>query len=99
MHDGMRRSFYDASPPFPTALVGCIKVYLFDTVLLLRAAKRYPVSDSPVQGAEDDDRSGGGPGGGRAFGDEDPLAHITNTARQTEDKSFSEEDRRVNRVK
>lgn len=57
--------------------VGCIQVYLFNTVLLLRAAKKYPDSSS------------------RAFGDDDPLAHITNTARQAEDASFREEDKSV----
>lgn len=60
-------------------LVGCIQVYLYDTVLLLRAAQKYPVP-------------GGGDG---AFVDEDPLAHITNTARQAEDDTFREEDRRA----
>ncbi|CAM9797634.1 unnamed protein product [Ectocarpus sp. 12 AP-2014] len=58
--------------------VGCIQVYLYDTVLLLRAAKRYPVAGSG--------------GGGDAFADEDALAHITNTARQSEDATFREED-------
>lgn len=52
-------------------------MYLFNTVLLLRAAKKYPDSSS------------------RAFGDDDPLAHITNTARQAEDASFREEDKSV----
>lgn len=61
--------------------VGCIQVYLYDTVLLLRAAKEYPVPG----------RSGGS--GDGAFVDEDPLAHITNTARQAEDKTFKEEDK------
>ena len=60
--------------------VGCIQVYLYDTVLLLRAAKQYPV---PRGGGSDDG----------SFVDEDPLAHITNTARQSEDKTFKEEDK------
>lgn len=60
-------------------LVGCIQVYLYDTVLLLRAAKRYPAAGSG--------------GGGGAFADEDALAHITNTARQSEDATFREEDK------
>ncbi len=61
--------------------MGCIQVYLYDTVLLLRAAKRYPV-----------DGSADGAGGGGLI-DEDPLAHITNTARQAEDEGFREEDK------
>lgn len=60
--------------------MGCIQVYLYDTVLLLRAAKKYPVP-------------GSGGGGDGAFVDEDALAHITNTARQAEDKTFREEDK------
>lgn len=57
-------------------------MYLFNTVLLLRAAKNYPDSNSSS----------------RAFVDDDPLAHITNTARQAEDASFREEDKSVTRV-
>eukprot|EP00904_Undaria_pinnatifida_P005495 jgi/Undpi1/2075/HiC_scaffold_12.g05461.m1 len=62
-------------------------VHLFDDILLLRAAKPYPCTSGGAGGG------GSGTGGGReAFCDEDPLAHITNTARQAEDKSFSEEE-------
>lgn len=61
-------------------------MYVFDDVLLLRAAREYP-------------RGVGERGPGTAdeppdFG-EDPLAHITNTARQAEDDSFREDDKLV----
>ncbi|CAN0411217.1 unnamed protein product [Pylaiella littoralis] len=64
----------------------------FDTVLLLRAAKEYPVDRGGIVGARG--AGGAGGGGGGAFVDEDPLAHITNTARQAEDETFREEDER-----
>lgn len=85
---------------FPTAgnavaaEVGCIQVYLFDKVLLLRAAKQYPVRPS----SNSTDAAGNGGGNDKEddrspLGEEDPLAHITNTARQAEDEAFREEDK------
>lgn len=68
------------------SIVGCIRVYLFEDVLLLRAAKRYPSTSVTGVPNERDGRR-------VAFGDEDPLAHITNTARQAEDETFVEEDK------
>lgn len=59
---------------------------MFEDVLLLRAAKQYP--STPVTGVPN-----GRDGRRVAFGDEDPLAHITNTARQAEDDAFVEEDK------
>lgn len=83
-----RRAAAAAAVRAPVSLragvVGCIRVHLFDTALLLRAAKNYPVDEDGRSGEE---------GGGRAFLDEDPLAHITNTARQAEDETFREEDK------
>ena len=61
----------------------CLKVYLFEEVLLLRAARNYP----PNAHRDEREQREAGP-----FG-VDPLAHITNTARQAEDESFREEDK------
>lgn len=72
-------------------IVGCIQVHLFDDMLLLRAAKPYP--SAGIRGGAGGTGGGSGGAGEGAFVDEDPLAHITNTARQAEDESFSEEDK------
>ncbi|CAN0032504.1 unnamed protein product [Sphacelaria rigidula] len=70
---------------FSFDVVDCLKVYLFEEVLLLRAARDYPPATH--RGEEERREAPSGP-----FG-VDPLAHITNTARQAEDESFREEDK------
>lgn len=80
----------------------CLRVYLFEQVLLLRAAKKYPLEEEETASGggvredrdddddDDDDRVLKSPPSGFGL---DPLAHITNTARQAEDESFREEDK------